>query len=153
MYDISSSHIRRGFSVLLVQAVGVMLEPWVAGRVTDTDSRAISFLSNIAQRGRGAQKNRFIMKHLFRFLCVVTMLCYSISGFSETAHLWVGDSHTFTDNHNNQNSVTYGGYDFYWEYSNSSDQQYFSLTTYPETNGINTATVTLKQFIYDIKEK
>lgn len=88
------------------------------------------------------------MKQVFRFLCVMTMLCYSVSGFSETANLWVGDSHTFTDNHNNQNSTTYGGYDFYWEYSNSSDQQYFSLTTYPETNGINKATVTLKQ-IFD----
>ena len=56
VYECYSSHIRRGFSVLLVQALRGMLEPWIAGRVTGTDSRAISFYSKPPNGEAGHQK-------------------------------------------------------------------------------------------------
>lgn len=136
MYDICSSHIRRGFSVLLVQALRGMLEPWVAGRVTGTDSRAISFYTNSPNGVAGHQKTYFMMKHFFRFLCVMAMLCYSMSGHCETVSMWVGDSYTITEpSYVVSGTMYYQVQQCIFEY----DAAYFSLTQ----NG-NQATVKLK---------
>jgi len=91
------------------------------------------------------------MKHLFRFLCVVLMLCYSINGFSETANLWVGESWTFspvplhTTRWDQGIPIGYNHLDLTWSY----DQTYFSLTLTDNddddsTEKNNVATVTLK---------
>ena len=80
------------------------------------------------------------------------MLCYTAIGFSETAHLWVGDSHTFTYTGATSGSSglrVWNMYDFTWEYSSSSDQQYFTLT--PSTTNFKSATVTLKQIFNGTK--
>ena len=129
-----------------------MQEALYASREAGTDSRAISFYS-IAQRGSGASKKhkRLIMKYLFRFLCVVLMLCYSINGFSETARLWVGDSYTFALVTSGTEAFgrTWSLSSYEWEYYNSSDQQYFSLT--PSTPNRSTAVVELKQIFSGTK--
>jgi len=94
------------------------------------------------------------MKHFFRFLCVMAMLCYSMSGFSEAANLWVGDSYTFTYTGATSGS-SWGGdrvwflTNFQWEYSNNSDQSYFTLTA--SNTDKKSATVVLKQIFNGTK--
>lgn len=127
MYDICSSHIRRGFSVLLVQALRGMLEPWVAGRVTGTDSRAISFYTNSPNGVAGLQKTFFMMKHFFRFLCVMAMLCYSMSGFGVTnvnqnMTMWLGTGYTIIAPDCNNGTASIHKH-YVWEY----DAAYFSV--------------------------
>lgn len=91
------------------------------------------------------------MKHFFRFLCVMAMLCYSMSGFGETANLWVGESWTFepvpllTIRYDSGVPVGYNNLYLTWSY----DQTYFSLSLTDnddneDTEKNNVATVTLK---------
>lgn len=81
------------------------------------------------------------MKHLFRFLCVVMMLCYTAIGFSETTSLRVGDSYTITEPKNGPNTTGYY-YNYQWEY----DASVFNVVI-TETVGLgnNIARITLKQ--------
>lgn len=80
------------------------------------------------------------MKHFFRFLCVMTMLCYSLSGFGETTSMRVGDSIDFIE------ETSYEGTTLR-EYKWEADPAFFSLTTYSSLGNsmyLNAATVVLK---------
>lgn len=122
--------------------------------MTSTDSRAI-FLQFIAQRGSGAPKIVYMMKHFFRILCVITVLCYSASGLAGSTYtvnyglsMWLGDSHTLIapERYNYSN-----GYCFHkcyvWEY----DATYFSIEYMPsshlleDSQGENVVKVTVLQ--------
>lgn len=88
------------------------------------------------------------MKHLFRFLCVMAMLCYSMSGFSETVYLNVGDSYTIIEpeTYLESSSSSYALFDYSWEI----DPSYFAVEYYAVHNtssssssGYNVAKVTI----------
>ena len=81
----------------------------------------------------------------------MAMLCYSMSGFGETANLWVGESWTFepvpllTIRYDSGVPVGYNNLYLTWSY----DQTYFSLSLTDnddneDTEKNNVATVTLK---------
>ena len=90
------------------------------------------------------------MKHFFRFLCVMAMLCYSMSGLGETTSMRVGDSYRIIV----PDIITYGtynndmySYQFTWS---GIDAAYFDAVysdSHASTNatGNNVVKITLKQ--------
>ena len=88
------------------------------------------------------------MKHLFRFLCLMTMLCYSMSGFSETVTMNVGDSYTIieTEVYNVSSSTHMPLFDYSW----TVDPSYFAVeyaavhnSPASSSSGYNVAKVTI----------
>lgn len=90
------------------------------------------------------------MKHFFRFLCVMTMLCYSLSGFGETTSMRVGDSYRIIVpdiiTYGNFNSE-YHSYQFTWSGIDAVffDVQYSVSHSSTDAIGNNVANITLKQ--------
>lgn len=92
------------------------------------------------------------MKHFFRFLCVMTMLCYSLSGFGVTnvnqnMTMWLGTGYTIIapEYYNTNGTYTYKHY--VWEY----DATFFSVEyltprhDYEGSQGDNVIKVTILQ--------
>lgn len=96
------------------------------------------------------------MKVLNKILCLIVLLCFSTSGFSETANLWVGESWTFEP----APLMTYlSEHDYYtnFEHTWTYDQTYFSVVLSDSDNDSSTeknnvATVTLKHIFNGTKE-
>lgn len=90
------------------------------------------------------------MKHFFRFLCVMAMLCYSLSGFGETTSMRVGDSYRIIVpdiiTYGNFNSE-YHSYQFTWSGIDAVffDVQYSVSHSSTDAIGNNVANITLKQ--------
>lgn len=87
------------------------------------------------------------MKHFFRFLCVMAMLCYSMSGLGETISMRVGDSFTIVE----PEYAVYSNLETYWNQYNWSgidatyfDVEYSESHTISYSRGNNVAKLTLK---------
>ena len=88
------------------------------------------------------------MKHFFRFLCLMVMLCYSMNGFSETTSMRVGDCYTIAVGDGEYVSGWFYGYDDYtWSGVDATyfDVQYSTSHNSSEATGMNNvARITLK---------
>ena len=88
------------------------------------------------------------MKHFFRFLCVMAMLCYSMSGLGETISMRVGDSYSIVaPDIDYSYSTPYYSYNIRWSGIDAAffDVVYSASHSSTAAIGNNVAKITLKQ--------